>query len=82
MRANVPGVARKSLFDVIDDLEGGRLVQVLPAYRSGVPAIHAVFPGRRYLPARVRVLDAALSQAFSARAERYATWLARAGTRA
>ncbi|HBQ13179.1 MAG TPA: LysR family transcriptional regulator [Myxococcales bacterium] len=69
------GIALKSLFDVIDDLEAGRLVRVLPAYTSPPMAIHAVFPSRRYLPARVRALDAALTTEFSARDARCEAWL-------
>ena len=69
------GIARKSLFDVIDDLEAGRLVRVLPNYVSGSSEIHVVFPSRRYLPARVRALDVALSAEFSARSRRCETWL-------
>ena len=37
------GIAFKSLFDVIDDLENGRLVHVLPEYAGRPMAIHAVF---------------------------------------
>lgn len=69
------GIALKSLFDVIDDLEAGRLVRVLPAYTGPPMAIHAVFPSRRYLPARVRALDAALTTEFSARDARCEAWL-------
>lgn len=69
------GIARKSLFDVIDDLEAGRLERVLPGCASGSFAIHAVFPSRRYLPARVRTLDTAITAEFSARAVRCDAWL-------
>ncbi|MEM8609771.1 MAG: LysR family transcriptional regulator [Myxococcota bacterium] len=69
------GIARKSLFDVIDDLEAGRLVRVLPDYTAGPIAIHAVFPSHRYLPMRVRALDAALAVEFAARADRCEAWL-------
>lgn len=69
------GIALKSLFDVIDDLESGRLVRVLPAYSSGPMPIHALFPSRRYMPARVRAFDIALSAAFEARSRRCASWL-------
>lgn len=69
------GIARKNLFDVIDDLEAGRLVRVLPAFTSGPSKINAVFPGHRYLPARVKAFDAALSAEFSARALRCDAWL-------
>ena len=70
------GVALKSLFDVIDDLEAGRLVRVLPDYGGDDMAVHAVFPSRRFLPARVRALDTAIAAAFSARDARCRAWLA------
>ncbi|MEM7446840.1 MAG: LysR family transcriptional regulator [Myxococcota bacterium] len=69
------GIARKSLFDVIDDLEAGRLVRVLPDHTAGPIAIHAVFPSHRYLPMRVRALDAALTVEFAARSDRCEAWL-------
>lgn len=71
------GIAMKSLFDVVDDLEAGRLERVLPDHTFGPFAIHAVFPSRQYMPARVRALDAALSSAFEARARRCEAWLRR-----
>lgn len=69
------GIARKSLFDVLDDLEAGRLVRVLPDHTSGSREIHAVFPSRRYLPARVRAVDEALSAAFAERVRGCERWL-------
>ena len=71
------GVAQKNLFDVIDDLEAGRLVQVLPDYTGDRVAIHAVFPSRRFLPARVRALDAAITARFVTRSARCRAWLDR-----
>lgn len=70
------GIAFKSLFDVIDDLEAGRLVRVLPGWSAGPSAIHAVFPSGRHQPARVRALDDALTAACAARAARCDAWLA------
>ncbi len=69
------GIAFKSLFDVIDDLEEGRLVRVLPDYDGGLYGIHAVFPSRRFLPARVRALDAAIAACFVSRDARCDAWL-------
>ncbi|MEL7304268.1 MAG: LysR family transcriptional regulator [Myxococcota bacterium] len=69
------GIAYKSLFDVIDDLESGRLVRVLPQYTGGSVPIHAVFPSRRFKPARVRALETAIATSFSARAARCDRWL-------
>ncbi len=68
------GIALKSLFDVIDDLESGRLERVLPAYTTSPMAIHAVFPSRRFLPARVRALDAAITAEFNDRLARCERW--------
>ncbi len=72
------GIACKSLFDVIDDLEAGRLEHVLPGHLTRPTPIHAVFPSRRHQPARVRVLDAAIVEAFAARSARCDAWLERA----
>lgn len=73
------GIALKSLFDVIDELEDGTLERVLPAHTGGAVPIHLVFPSRRFLPVRVRVLDAALTAQFTARAARCRAWLEPAG---
>ncbi len=69
------GIALKSLFDVIDDLESGELVRVLPDFDGGTMAIHSMFPSRRFLPERVRVLADAVAARFSARDERCRAWL-------
>lgn len=74
------GVALKSAFDVIEDLEAGRLVQVLPEYTGGSVAVHAVFRSR-FRPARVRALDAAIAERFAARGARCEAWLAGAEAR-
>lgn len=73
------GIANKSLFDVIDDLEAGALVRILPDYHTGYHPIHAVFPSRQFLPARVRALDEAIASKFAARAGRCKTWLEQFG---
>lgn len=69
------GIALKSLFDVIDDLEAGRLVRVLPNYVGESMAIHAVFPSRRFQRARVRALYTAIAPHFASRAARCERWL-------
>lgn len=68
------GIARKSLLDVVDDLEAGRLVRVLPAYDGGTHPIHTVFPSRRFVTARVRAVDAAFSEVLASRAARCDAW--------
>lgn len=50
------GIALRSTWDVGRELSDGRLVQVLPDLEgSRTVAIHAVYPSRRFLPAKVRV---------------------------
>ncbi|MEO0606011.1 MAG: LysR family transcriptional regulator [Myxococcota bacterium] len=69
------GIALKSPLDVIDDLESGRLVRVLPALRGPLQPIHVVFPSRRVQPARVRIVDAAITARIQQRAERCAPFV-------
>ncbi|MCO4747155.1 MAG: LysR family transcriptional regulator [Proteobacteria bacterium] len=69
------GIAFKALFDVIDDLEAGRLVHVMPAYSGDGGAIHALHPSRRFLPRRVRALTDAIASQFEARAGRCEAWI-------
>lgn len=50
------GVALRSTWDIGPELRDGRLRIVLPAYRaSRQVGLHAVYPSRRFLPAKVRV---------------------------
>ena len=70
------GIAFKGLFDVIDDLEAGRLVRVLPGVDGGLGTIHAVFPSRTFKPLRVRALVDALATDFATREARCHGWLA------
>lgn len=65
------GIARKSIWDVVDDLDSGRLVQVLPQLAIASAPLHAVYPGvggGRQLAPRVRLfvdfLAAELEQAW------------------
>jgi len=49
------GLAWRSMWEVGEDLEGGRLRSVLDAYSAPDNAIYAVFPQRKHLPLRVRM---------------------------
>lgn len=50
------GIALRSTWDIGPELAAGRLVRVLPQYQaSRKVAIHAVYPSRRFLPAKVRL---------------------------
>ncbi|TBV07694.1 LysR family transcriptional regulator [Phytopseudomonas dryadis] len=48
------GIARKSIWDVAEDLQAGRLVQVLADYPIPAAPLHAVYPHSRHLAPRVR----------------------------
>ncbi|MEM6930201.1 MAG: LysR family transcriptional regulator [Myxococcota bacterium] len=69
------GIALKSPLDVIEDLEEGRLVRVLPGLRGPQQPIHVVFPSRRAQPARVRAVDAAIAARIQQRAARCAPFV-------
>lgn len=51
-------------FIVTDDLKAGRLVELLPGELENDAGIYAVYPHRRYLPARVRALVDYLAEWF------------------
>ena len=59
------GIALKSTWDVYRQLEDGSLVAILPDYvfHSEV-AIYAVYPHRRFLPAKTRVFIEFLAESF------------------
>ena len=51
------GIALRSVWEVGEALRDGRLVRVLPEWRGAeTTGVHAVYPSRRYLPTKVRVL--------------------------
>jgi len=59
------GVALKSTWDIYRDIESGTLVPLLPGYMFGHDvAIYAVYPHRRYLPAKTRVFIDFLAESF------------------
>lgn len=70
------GIASKALCDVLDDLEAGRLVQVLPDHRGDEVPVHALLPSRAYLPARVRVVLERLVERFADLQRRMDAWRA------
>lgn len=58
------GVIRQPTFLVGRDLRAGKLVRVLPEYRSPDIDVLAMYPSRRHLSARVRVMIDFLVEAF------------------
>lgn len=59
------GVAYKSRLDVLADLRAGRLVTLLPQWTRGSFPLHAVLPGNRHVPLRVRRLVDWLAERFA-----------------
>lgn len=51
---NGAGLIFQPMFIVADDLQEGRLVQVLPEYTSSEFGIYAIYPSRKHLSAKVR----------------------------
>jgi DNA-binding transcriptional LysR family regulator len=49
------GIALKALWDIEDDLETGRLVEVLAPYSASEINLYVFYPSRSHLPQRVRV---------------------------
>lgn len=60
------GIINLAEFIVGDDLHHGRLVPLLKSYKSDSQLIHAIYPHRRHLPAKVRVFIDFLVAEFSA----------------
>lgn len=58
------GIIRQPTFLISDDLRAGRLVPLLPGYRSPDIDIVALYPSRRHLSAKVRVMVDFLGEAF------------------
>lgn len=58
------GIIAQPTFIVGDDLRAGRLVPVLPGYHLPDIDIQAIYPSRRHLSARVRVMVDFLAEAF------------------
>lgn len=61
------GIVMRAEWDVLDHLRSGRLVQVLPGYQTADADIHAVYPQRRPMAARVRAFVDFVAKAFSER---------------
>lgn len=56
MTLNGLGISRLGLFHIAEDLQAGRLVELLPEFNAGdTEQIHAIFNNQRYMPQRVRV---------------------------
>ncbi|MDX1595287.1 MAG: LysR substrate-binding domain-containing protein, partial [Gammaproteobacteria bacterium] len=58
------GIVLQPTFLIGPDLEAGRLVEVLPEYRSLEMDIHAVYPTRKHVSPKVRLLIDFLVESF------------------
>ena len=58
------GILLRAEWDIERYLESGRLVRVLPQYRTPDADIYAIYPQHQHQSARIRTLVAFLSQAF------------------
>ena len=59
------GIALKSVWDVRGEIEDGSLLPLLPGYAFGSDVgIYAVYPHRRFLPAKTRVFIDFLAESF------------------
>lgn len=59
------GIVLKSRLDLRADLTAGRLVALLPDWRTEPYALHALLPSARFVPARTRALIDFLAEKFS-----------------
>ncbi len=57
------GIILQPTFMVGEDLRSGALVELMPQYRSSEYGIYAVYPSRRYMSAKVRLLIEFLAKA-------------------
>jgi DNA-binding transcriptional LysR family regulator len=59
------GIVMRAEWDIAQHLRSGRLVQVLPQFETPDAAIHAVYPQRHQMAARVRLFVDFISSAFA-----------------
>ena len=70
------GLALQPSYNVSREIADGRLQIVLPDYRIGALTLHAVYPHRRQLPAKVRVFVDFLAARFGGDGTRDPWWAA------
>lgn len=58
------GLAWRSAWEVAEEIERGRLIEVLPKFAAPGNDIHAVYPDRKFLPAKVRFFIDFLKKTF------------------
>lgn len=58
------GLVRRSVWDVVEELDDGRLVELLPEWAGTSAPLQLVFPSRRLLPPRTRLFIDAVARKF------------------
>ena len=58
------GLAWRSAWEVAEEIDRGRLIEVLPTFAAPGNDIFAVYPGRKFLPAKVRLFIDFLKKTF------------------
>ncbi|MFY8064075.1 MAG: substrate binding domain-containing protein, partial [Usitatibacteraceae bacterium] len=58
------GLAWRSAWEVSDEIAHGRLIEVLPKFSAPGNDIYAVYPDRKFLPAKVRLFIEFLKRTF------------------
>ena len=58
------GLAWRSAWEVSEEIERGRLIEVLPKFAAPGNDIFAVYPDRKFLPAKVRLFIDFLKKTF------------------
>lgn len=58
------GLAWRSAWEVSEEIAKGRLIEVLPKFAAPGNDIHAVYPDRKFLPAKVRLFIDFMKKAF------------------
>jgi DNA-binding transcriptional LysR family regulator len=75
------GIAMKSMWDIGSDLAAGRLVVVMPQWRTPEAPVHALLRHSRYMPTRVRAMLDFLAERFTSVGDELEALLASAGSK-
>jgi LysR family transcriptional regulator, transcriptional activator for dmlA len=59
------GISWEALWDVSDDLAAGRLVHLMPEYRSASMELYAIFAPGKPVPPRIRLFVDHIAQEFA-----------------
>lgn len=63
------GITMQPDFLIAEELQAGRLVELLPDYRIGTAGVHAIYPSRKHVTPKVRALVRFLATALNPQAQ-------------